>query len=352
MRIREEVQKVPREGLGHNKGRTQEPLGKRERVLRSFAGKEVDRRPFTFWHPFGLAHMKSDSLTAAALTFAATYGVDLLRMPLLRDLPLPAQSSLDRAHDLAAIEPISAKAGFWGERLEALKATVKLAEKKIAVFETIADPLTALGWLCPPDTLAGAERNHRSFLEKGLAVITESYKGYLKALFEEAKIDGLVLEVGAASFEARPPEDFESLLKPFLGELVEFMRSLGASPLWIQVTGKRVYLEPILSLSPDMLSWSHLAHGPSLEKLPKSYRRGVAGGLNELSIPHSSYQDLRRQIDEARNFPVRLLCPGDALPADTTPSKLLGLANFLQKRDRLPEVAPTGERPARVIDEP
>lgn len=328
-------------------------MSKRERVLQAFAGGEVDRRPYTFWHPFGVAHMKAESLTAAALTFAAVYGVDLLRFPLRRDLPLTPQYSLDRPHDLTTIEPLSAHAGFWSDRLEALKATVKLAEKKIAVFETVADPLTALGWVCPPEALDTAERSHVSFLEKALGTLTESFQGYLRSVLEEARVDGLVIEVGSASFEARQPEVFESLVKPHLRALLEDVRSYSPVPIWLQVSGKRVYPQALLDLPHDMLSWSHLAHGPALDRLPKSYRGGLAGGLNEQSLESASYQQIRHQVDEARTHRVRLLCPGDALNADIAPSRLAALANFLGKRDRLPEAAPavTG-RPGRVIDEP
>jgi hypothetical protein len=297
--------------------------------------------------------MKSESLTAAALTFAAAYGVDLLRMPTVRDLPLPAQTSLDRPHDLTTIETMTPRSGFWGERIEALKSIVKLADKKIAVFEALADPLTALGWACPPEVLGAAERSHMSFLEKALGVVTESYKGYLRVLLTEGKVDGMVLEVGSASYENRQPEDFQTLVKPHLKNLLDDVRSYSAAPIWLQVSGKRVYLEPFFDLPHDMLSWSHLAQGPSLEKLPRSYRGSVAGGLNELALERSSYQDIRRQVDDARNHPVKLICPGDALPPDLAPSKLVGLANFLSKRDRQPETALKGGRaPEPIIDEP
>lgn len=343
---------MPREGVKGKKPATAEALSKRERALRAFTGGEVDKRPFTFWHSFGLSHMRAESLAAAALTFAAAYGVDLLRMPAVRDLPLPEQTSLDRPHDLTTIEALTPRTGFWAERIEALKSTVKLAEKRIAVFETVADPLTALGWVCPPEVLAAAERGHRNFLEKALAVVSDGLRGYLKTVLSEARVDGVVIEIASASFEARQPDVFESLVKPHLKAITEDLRGQGAAPIWLQATGRRVYLEPLLDLPHDMLSWSHLAHGPSLEKLPKRYKGALAGGLHEEAVQRGSYQDIRRHVDEARNFPVRLLCPGDALSADTAPSRLAALANFLGKRDRLPEPATAGAGPERVIDEP
>ncbi len=342
---------MPREGVSKKPGK-EKVLSKRERVLQAFAGGEVDRRPFTFWHSFGLSHMKAESLTAAALTFAAAYGVDLLRMPTVRDLPLPAQSSLDRPHDLAVVEPMKGHAGFWSDRIESLKSIVKLAEKKIAVFEAIADPLTALGWVCPPEVLATSERVHPSFLEKALATITESYRDYIRALFGEARIDGLVIEVGSASFESRQPSDFEKMIKPHLLALLAEVRASSSAPVWLQITGRRIYLEPLLDLGQDMLSWSHLAHGPSLEKLPRTYQGALAGGLNERAVESASYQEIRRQVDEARNHRVQLLCPGDALSAEISPSRLAGLANFLGKRDRQPDSVSVGARPENIIDEP
>lgn len=320
--------------------------------MQTFAGGEVDKRPFTFWHSFGLSHMKAESLTAAALTFAAVYGVDLLRMPTVRDLPLPAQTSLDRPHDLTTIEALAPRSGFWAERIEALKGTVKLAEKRIAVFETVADPLTALSYVCPPDVMATAERAHPNFLEKALGVVSEGLGGYLKAVLQEARVDGVVIEIGSASFEDRQPNDFQSLVKPHLKSLLDQVRAQSEAPIWLQVTGKRVFLDPLLDLPHDMLSWSHQAHGPSLDKLPKRYKGALAGGLNEEGLERSSFQEIRRQVDEARSFPVQLLCPGNALSADVAPSRLQALANFLGKRDRQPEPAAATAGPERVIDDP
>lgn len=326
-------------------------LGKRERVLRALSGEEVDKRPFTFWHPFGLSHMKAESLSTVAISFAAAYGVDLLRLPTVYDLPLPAQTSLDRPHDLTTLEVLSAHSGFWAERLEALKTTVRLAEGRIAIFETVPDPMTALSWICPPDVLALAERSHRSFVDKALGIISESLKMYIKAVLTEARVDGLTFEIASASFEAREPSEFSEMVKPHLASMVAEARAHAAPPLWFGLRGKRTYAEPLLDLEPDLVSWSHLQHGPALEKLPKGRKVRLAGGLNEAALARSSYQEIRRQVEEARDMAVALLCPGDALPADLAPSRLHALSNFLKKRDRLPASAPAG-RPERIIDEP
>ena len=327
-------------------------LGKRERVLRALSGEEVDKRPFTFWHPFGLSHMKAESLSTVGISFAAAYGVDLLRFPSVKDLPVAPQTSLDRPHDLTTLEPVAAHSGFWAERIEGLRTTVKLAEGRIAVFETVPDPMTALSWICPPEVLSVAERSHPSYLEKALGAVTESLRNYVRSLATESKVDGLVIEVASASYEAREPSDFTSLVKPHLSQLVEEIRTHSEVPIWIQLQGRRTYAEPLFDLEPSLLSWSHLAHGPGLDKLPKKQRIRVAGGLDESALVRASYQEIRRQVEEARDMPVALLCPGDALPADLAPSRLQALSNFLKKRDRLPETAPTGGRPERVIDEP
>ncbi len=296
--------------------------------------------------------MKAESLSTVAISFAAAYGVDLLRLPTVRDIPVPTQTSLDRPLDLTSFEPIPAHAGFWGERIEALKTLVRLAEGRIAVFEAVPDPLTALSWICPPDVLATAERSHPSFLEKALGLITESLRGYLKALLTESKVDGLVFEIGSASYEQREPSDFSTIVKPHLETLVRDVREIGSSPIWLQLSGRRTYAEPLIDLEPSLLSWSHLSHGPGLDKLPRRNKVRLAGGLNEQTIGQASYQEIRRQVEEARDMPVSLLCPGDALSADLAPSRLQALSNFLKKRDRLPETAGASARPEPIIDEP
>lgn len=330
MRVREEVQKVSRQSLT-------ERLGKRERVLRTLSGEEVDRRPFTFWHSFGLTHMKGESLVAAALSFAALHGVDLLRLPVVRDLPLPDQTSLDRPHDLTQIPEFTAFSGFWNERLAALESISQHAEKKIAVFESIPEPYTALGYVCRDDLLGQTQKSHPSFLEKALETISASLEKYVRELAKQKSVDGICVEIESATFEQREPGEFESLIKPHLEKLLQAAAEVEI-PVWLHVRGTRVYLKPLFDLPHQMITWPQLSSGPKLDKaLPKGYKKAVAGGLDEKALLQMSYQDIRRHVDEARDQKFDLLCAGDYLSADMSPSKLNALSTFLKKRDRDPE---------------
>jgi uroporphyrinogen-III decarboxylase len=334
LRFREEVQKVSRKGVK----KPERVFSKRERVLETLAGKKVDRRPFTFWYPFGLSHMKAESLAAAALSFAAAYGVDLLRLPVVRDLPYPEQSSIDRPHDLTQLEELSGLAGFWGERFEALKTIHHMAEHRIAVFECIPDPLTALSYLASPELLSQTEKNHSSFLDKGLESVTAGLKNYLLHLFKAKCIDGLVIEIESATFEHREPEAFEAVVKPHLRNLLNFVTQESEVPIWLHVKGTRVYLKPLLDLPHQMISWPHLSSGPKLQRaFPKGYKGVIAGGIDEQALRNMSYQDIRRHVEEARNHRVSVLCIGDQLSSDVSPRRLKALSNFLQKRDWDPD---------------
>jgi len=327
---------MSRQGLKKSK-KPERVFSKRERVLETLAGKEVDKRPFTFWHPFGLSHMKGESLAAAALTFAATYGVDLLRLPAVRDIPLQPQASLDRPHDLTTIEELPGHAGFWSERFEALTSISRLNENRIAVFESIPEPLTALSYLCRSELIQQAEKNHRSFLEKGLESITASLKNYLSTLLKANCVDGLVVEIESATYEAREPEQFESLVKPYLRDLLNFITQESEVPIWLHVRGTRVYLKPLVDLPHQMISWSHLSAGPKLDRaFPRGYKGVIAGGIDDKALSNMSFQDIRKHVEEARNQYVSFLCIGDHLSSDTSPRQLQALSYFLKKRDWSP----------------
>lgn len=314
-----------------------EKLSKRDRVLRTLSGQEVDRRPFSFWHPFGLTHMKGESLAAAALSFAAAHGVDLLRFPVVRDLPLPEQTSLDRPHDLTQIPEINGYNGFWAQRTAALESTTQMAEKKLAIFESMPEPYTALSYVCSPDLLSQTHKSNPSFLDKALESITGSLCNYLTELVKLKCVDGIALEIESATFEQREPEEFESTVKPHMARLLQVAVDAGV-PVWLHLRGSRLYLKPVLDLPHDMITWPHLSSGPKLDKaLPKGYKKALAGGLDEKALAHMSYQDIRRHVDEARDTKIDFFCPGDYLPADLSPTRLNALSNFLKKRDRDPE---------------
>lgn len=281
--------------------------------------------------------MKGESLVAAALSFAALHGMDLLRLPVVRDLPLPDQTSIDRPHDLTQIPELTAFSGFWNERLGALEALALHAEKKIAVFESVPEPYTALGYVCRPELLEQTQKTHPSFLEKALETVGASLERYVRELAKQKNVDGICLEIESATFEQREPSEFEQDLKPHLERLLNAAAEMEL-PVWLHVRGTRVYLKPLFDLPHHMLTWPSLSGGPKLDKaLPKGYRKTVAGGLDEKALQHMSYQDIRRHVDEARDQKFGLLCVGDYLSADMSPSKLNALSTFLKKRDRDPE---------------
>ena len=282
--------------------------------------------------------MKGESLAAAALSFAAAHGMDLLRFPAIRDLPLPEQSSLDRPHDLTKFKELHGQDGFWRERIAALQATARLSEGKLAIFESIPGPYTALSYICRPELLEQAEKSHVNFLEKALETVTASLKNYLTEVVRSKAVDGFVIEIESATFEQREADQFERLIKPHLKELLNHLSTESEAPIWLHIRGTRVYLKPFLDLPHQALSWPHMSSGPKLDKaLPRGYKGVIAGGIDEKAISEMSYQDIRRHVDEARNMKVDLLCIGDHLPADMSPSRLDALSNFLRKRDRKPE---------------
>ncbi len=283
--------------------------------------------------------MKGESLAAAALTFAAVYGVDLLRMPAYKDLPVPEQTSFDRPQDLTRLEPFSPHSGLWADRLAGLSTTVRLGEKKVAIFETLCDPLTSLGFVVPHELLVQSEQNHQNFVKKALKAVTASLIAYAREAVTTCEVDGVVLEIRSATYLQREPHVFEELVKPHLKELLNEIRKISTVPIWLHFAGRRLYLENLLDLPHDLISWPHLSSGPALDKLPRGYKGLLAGGLDDELIPHLSYQGVRHHVEEARNAKVALFALGDSLPADMSRSRLEALATFLNKRDRLPEAA-------------
>lgn len=285
--------------------------------------------------------MKGESLVAAALSFAALHGMDLLRIPGVRDLPLPDQTSLDRPHDLTQFPELTGFSGFWSDRLAALEVISQHAEQKIAVFESVPEPFTALSYVCRPELLSQTHKSHRSFLDKALETVTASLGNYLTELFKQKSVDGLCVEIESASFEHQEPEEFEALVKPHLQKLLHISAEAEV-PVWLHVRGARVYLKPLLDLPHHMITWPHLSSGPKLDRaFPKSYKKAIAGGLDEKAVSQMSYQDIRRHVDEARDQKVDLLCVGDYLSTDMSPTRLNALSTFLKKRDRDPYAPPT-----------
>ncbi len=291
-------------------------MNKIERVLAAARGEEADRSAFFAWHPFGLEHMKGESLAAAAIAYAAEYQVDLLRLAASDLFPLPPQLSLDRSADLTRIEPAPGTSKVWLQRLVAWEQFRRLAGEKLLGCESVPNPWSILRRLGAVELVQSSGEDYR---RHALEAICETLCNYVEAVLE-AGANAIALEVEGASHDWMSEADYQQWGLPYDQKILDAARD--ASFRILHVRGDRTQLKILLQLPAELLQWSLYRCGPSLEKVKALWPRGVVGGLDETRFAHMSFEALRRHCREARFSDYEIVAPGDVLPSTVAPRQL------------------------------
>ena len=96
-------------------------MTKVERVRAAVAGRAVDRPPFSVWYHFGLQHAPAERAAQAHQEFFEAYDLDWLKVMNDYSYPMPpGLETLDRAEDLARVEPLDPAATPMGAQLEVI----------------------------------------------------------------------------------------------------------------------------------------------------------------------------------------------------------------------------------------
>ncbi len=292
-------------------------MNKLERVL-ALVGQEEDpdRKPFYFWHPFGLSHMKSEAIAAAAIGHAAHYQVDILR--LASDFTYPSQTPLcfDRPKDLNQLTPGSGAEGPWIQRLGAMEILVREAGKKLFVLESMPNAWGLLKRITTPGLLESTLAEHPGFVENALARAQETLKGYLTKLIKVG-VHGLALEISGANFDTLTESQYQQLLKPLDVELLKL-----AGEMHMTVAHNRDTRPQLPQMTQLPATALHFSHGPSLKKLRERWPGLICGGLDATRLETASADELRHHIFDACHSESGIVTINEPVSPEIAPWRL------------------------------
>lgn len=271
-------------------------MTKRERVLASLAGREVDRISLAFWmHNFATEN-SAGGLTAETLRLARAFDWDYLkpqsRAQCFAEMwGLTYRPSAERATPytvtrhparnaahLARLKPADARAGALGEQLEALRAIRAAMGTDTPIVWTVFSPMMVMPFLLEGgrETALAIARSEPKALEAALDAIAETLTAYTRDCLE-AGADGIFYATNLATRDLLRPEECRRFQRPYDRRVLE---AAASAPFNIMhVCGAGAHLAEFADYPGAAFSWALAPGNPSLAEVHRRTGRAMMGGI-------------------------------------------------------------------------
>lgn len=271
-------------------------MTKRERVMASLAGREVDRIPLAFWmHNFATEN-SAGGLTAETLRLARTFDWDYLkpqsraqcfaevwgftyRPSTERATPYTVTRHPARtAADLARLTPADPSTGALGEQLESLRAIRAAVGIDTPIVWTVFSPMMVVPFLLEGgrDKALEIVRSEPKALEAALDAITETLTAYVKAC-ADAGADGVFYATNLATRDLLRPDECRRFQRPYDRRVLD---AAASAPFNIMhVCGAAAHFTEFADYPVAAFSWAVAPGNPSLAEGHRRTGRAVMGGI-------------------------------------------------------------------------
>jgi uroporphyrinogen decarboxylase len=287
----------------------------RERMQACLAGQNLDRPPVALWRHFPVDDQSPEMLAAAILQWQKTFDWDLVKVTpassfALKDWGVDDQwqgntegtrqynkrviSSID---DWAKLTVLDADSPFLAAQLKCLSILRSDLGPDVPLLQTVFSPLAQAKNLAGGDLLLAHLRIRPDLVGRGLEIIAESTRRFIRAARAHGLVDGIFYAVQHAQ---------TSLLSK--NEFIEFGRSYdlltleSARPLWLNMLhlhGENVYFNNVADYPVDIINWHDRDTPPTLSEALTRTRAVLCGGLRRETIVFGTHENVQNEISDA-----------------------------------------------------
>ncbi len=273
-------------------------MTKIERVRATFAGKPVDRPPFSIWYHFGNQHASADRTAQVHLEFFEAYDLDLLKLMNDYDYPMPeGMDVIATPDDLKRLAPLDVTRTPLGHQLKAIELIARSLDGKALFVDTVFNAWNTVRRNLVKEAMEPLMVKHAVVLEAALQIVNDNLIQYALASLERGAA-GIFLSV-PASAESVTPEQYARFMRPFDLQLLNAIRGKGECHI-LHAHGERLYLDQLLDYPVHALSWADLNGGPSIAEARRRTSLTLMAGLDHIKFPYVSAHMIRDQVKTAR----------------------------------------------------
>jgi len=263
-------------------------LDKRERVLASIQGREVDRVPVGFWLHFAndLHHGKAS--VDAHIDFFKKTDTDIVKI--MNENLVPNTHKITKATDWRHIQPIKMTDSFVVDQLDIIKRVIEaIGDEAVClttIHGTVASAFHARGGGDGYETLRYMLSNHLreepQIVSDAFRVISEGLAEFTEACLN-AGAQGIYYAALGGETELFTDSEFEKYVKPNDLMILDVVKKESAIN-FLHICKDKVNLERYNDYNPDVVNWAIHENNLSLQEGRKLFpNSALLGGLDDRS---------------------------------------------------------------------
>ncbi len=287
----------------------------RERMEACLSGQKLDRPPVALWRHFPVDDQSPQNLASATLQWQNTYDWDLVKVTpassfALKDWGVDDQwegngegtrSYTKRAvfsiDDWSKLTVLDADSPHLAAQLNCLSIIRSELGTEVPILQTVFSPLSQAKNLAGGETLLAHMRMRPELVGRGLEIIAESTRRFIRAARAHGLVDGIFYAVQHAQTSLLSKDEFIEF-----GRAYDLLTLESARPLWLNmlhIHGENIYFNSLADYPVQIINWHDRDTPPSLSEALSRTRALLCGGLRRETIVYGSAADVQTEIINA-----------------------------------------------------
>jgi len=323
----------------------------RERMEACIAGRNTDRPPVALWRHFPVDDQQPEKLAAATLQWQKTYDWDIVKVTpassfCIRDWGVEDEWKGDsegtrrytkRAvfalEDWAQLSVLDVDSPQLAAQLKCLSLLRNELGPDVPLIQTVFSPLAQAKNLVGGADLLAHMRMRPEWVGRGLEIILESTRRFVRAARAAGLIDGIFYAVQHAQASLLTKDEFIEFGRSYDLQVLESARML-----WLNILhahGENLYFNNVADYPVQMINWHDRDTPPSLsEALPRT-RAALCGGLRRETMVYGTAEDVEAEaidaFDQTRGGQRLMLGTGCVVPIIAPHGNLMAARMSVEK---------------------
>ena len=323
----------------------------RERMEACLAGKVLDRAPVALWRHFPVDDQAPEALAEATLNWQKIYDWDLIKVTppssfCLKDWGVEdawtgategtrsyTRRVIFKTEDWARLPVLDLESPHLAAQLTCLALIRKETPASTPVLQTIFSPLAQAKNLVGGEELLNHIRQDPEAVKRGLEIIAESTRRFLKAAVRQTGIDGIFYAVQHAQSGLLSEAEFFEFGRSYDVPLLE-----AAKPLWLNLLhlhGTNVYFDAVADYPVQVINWHDRDTPPSLAQGLERFQGALCGGLSRETIVYANAAAVQAEAADALEQTGRrrlLLGTGCVVPVIASHGNLMAARRSVESK--------------------
>ncbi len=287
----------------------------RERIEACLSGARLDRTPIALWRHFPVDDQTPETLAAATLEWQKNYDWDLVKVTPSSSFALKDWGAVDEwrgdtegtrryirrvitsLDDWGKLNVLDADSPHLAAQLKCLSILRSELGTSIPLVQTVYSPLAQAKNLAGGDVLLAHLRMRPDLVGRGLEIIAESTRRFIRAARAHGLVDGIFYAVQHAQAQLLSKEEFVEF-----GRSYDLLTLESARPLWLNILhlhGVNVYFQSVADYPAQIINWHDRETPPSLsDALPRTHMV-PCGGISRETIVYGTMNDVSTEVANA-----------------------------------------------------